>query len=200
MRNIIAAFTAVVVVLGAAVAGVAISSSSGASAQEAPEDTDFISPIQEALEELVTTGTLTQAQADAVAEALEGEIGERGFGRGQRGNGRLETVAEVLGMEVEDLVSALQEGQTIADVAGDDVGAVTDALIAEANDRIDQAVADGRLTAEDAADKKAEVAEKVEAKINGEAGFGGRGFGHGGPRPGPFGPNADLEEEVSTDA
>lgn len=201
MRRIIAAFAAAVVVLGAVVAGVAISTPSGASAQETTDDPSsgiFISPIQEALEELVASGTLSQAQVDAVAEALEGQIGVRGFGRGHHGPGHLDTVAEVLGMEVDDLEAALRDGQTIAEVAGDDVGVVTDALIAEANERIDEAVADGRLTADEAAEKRAEVAEKIEAKVNGEAGFGRRGFG---PRGGPFGPDADADaEEALLDA
>lgn len=197
MRRIIAAFAAAVVVLGAVVTGLAISTPSGASAQETTEEPDsgtFISPIQEALDELITNGTLNQAQADAVAEALESQLGERGPGRGHHGPGHLETVAEVLGMEVDDLKTALQEGQTIAEVAGENVGAVTDALVAEANERIDQAVADGRLTADEAAEKKADVAEKVEAKVNGGVGFGGRGFG---PRGGFDQDNdADAEEAL----
>jgi polyhydroxyalkanoate synthesis regulator phasin len=199
MRRIIAAFAAAVVVLGAVVAGVTISTPSGASAQETTEDPGsgiFVSPIQEALEELVASGTLNQAQVDAITDALESQIGGRDLERGHHGPGHLETVAEVLGMEVDDLKTALQDGQTIAEIAGDDVDAVTDALIAEANERIDQAVADGRLTADEAAEKQAEVAEKVEAKVNGEAG--GRGFG---PRRGPFGPDADTDaEEALLDA
>lgn len=193
MRRIIAAFAAAVVVLGAVVAGVAISTPSRASAQETTEDPSsgiFISPIQEALEELVANGTLNQAQVDAVTDALEDEIGGRALGRGHHGPGHLETGAEVLGMEVEDLKTALQDGQTIAEIAGDNVGTVTDALVAEANERIDQAVADGRLTADEAAEKKAGVAEKVEARVNGEADS--RGFG---PRGGPFGPDADTDAE-----
>ena len=72
---------------------------------------------------LVTAGTLTQAQADAVVKALVaaqpigGGMGG-GPGRGGRGIGHNSAVvAKALGISEADLMTALQSGQTIAQVA-----------------------------------------------------------------------------------
>lgn len=130
------------------------------------------SHIQEVLAPLVAAGTITQAQADAVVDALvaarpqggPGHHGHHGH-HGLRG-AKLETVAEALGITVEELRTELQAGQSIADVAGDQTQAVIDALVAEATARIEQGVADGRLTREEADAKLAEVTEKITELVN----------------------------------
>src|SRR5690606_31442681 len=57
---------------------------------------------------------------------------------GHRGE-RLEVVAAIIGVEVDDLRTALREGQSIADVAeanGVDPDAVVDELVAQATERL----------------------------------------------------------------
>jgi hypothetical protein len=86
-----------------------------------------------------------------------------GHGPGGPRNGRglsdaeLQAVAGVLNMSTDDLSAALQNGQTLqelADAAGMDIQAVKDALATirqtELRDRINQAVADGTITQEKA--------------------------------------------------
>jgi uncharacterized protein YidB (DUF937 family) len=103
----------------------------------------------------------------------------------------LETAADAIGITADDLRTALQDGSTIAEVAAAndvDVQTVIDALVAEATTRIDEAVADGRLDADRAETMKANLEERITARVNGEdagpgEGFGPGGFGHRGEGP-----------------
>ena len=90
---------------------------------------------------------------------------------GERREAVLETSAEAIGVTVEELRTALQDGQTIAEVAAaNDVDAqvVIDALVDAASARIDEAVADGELTAEEGEERKANLDERMTALVNGE--------------------------------
>ena len=184
---------AAVAVASAAMGGVAgsvLSSPTSAIAQEAEITEDEARPdhsvaIQEALSQLVTDGVITQAQADAVTDALVENLPERGPRRGFRRGVQMETVATIIGINVQDLMEALRDGSSVADVAaanGSSAAAVMNALVVEANERIDEAVADGRIPAEDAAEAKADAAERIEAMVNGEFVPRGRGHGPGGDR------------------
>lgn len=96
------------------------------------------------------------------------ERSERGR-RGHKGCNDNETLAEVLGVTVEDLRTARENDQSIADVAvanGVDVQTVIDALVEAKQDRLDAKVADDRLTAEEAADKAADIEEQITDKVN----------------------------------
>jgi predicted trehalose synthase len=78
----------------------------------------------------------------------------------------LDTVAEVLGTDVASVRAALADGGTIADLAGDQTQAVVDALTADANAAIDEAVASGKLPAERAEQAKERVAGAIERFVN----------------------------------
>jgi len=72
-------------------------------------------------------------------------------------------------MSVDDLRTQLKGGKTIAAVAkekGVDVQKVIDAMVAHATQRIDQAVNDGKLTAEQAAQRKQNLVEKITRGVN----------------------------------
>ncbi len=153
--------------------------------------------VADALDQLVASETITRAQADAVAEALEearpkGRLMHRGHGPGPG----LTAAATALGIEVSELRTALQDGDTIAEVAeanNVDVQKVIDAIVAEMNSHLDEAVANGRLTQAQADEMKANAAERATALVNGERPAGGpRGPGRLGGPGGPFGaPEAD---------
>jgi len=105
------------------------------------------------------------------------EQGEEGPCRGGHHRGELlEAAAAAIGIEEDALRDALENDQTIAQVAqANDVDpqTVVDALVADVSARIDQRVADGDLTQEEADEKKAELPEHMTAVVNGEKPEGG---------------------------
>jgi hypothetical protein len=129
--------------------------------------------IKEALKGLVADKTLTQAQADKVAETLSQARAGHPFagpgGPGERrapgwfgpGGGLLgvegpqadAAAAKVLGLSVADLRAALESGSTLADLAkkqGKDVEPLVDALVTVAKQRLAESVKAGRLSQETA--------------------------------------------------
>jgi hypothetical protein len=83
---------------------------------------------------------------------------------GPDGLGGLDAVAESLGLDEGALWDALRDGQSIADVAaeqGVDLQAVQDALVSAATERVDAALADGRIDDDRAAELKAELPDLV---------------------------------------
>ena len=155
--------------------------------------------LAQALAPLVDDGTITQPQADAVIETLHEARPDRGGRRGHLG----EALTEVLGIEADELRTALAEGQTIAEIAeanGVSTDEVIAALVADAQERIDQGVEDGRLTEEEAADKLASATERITAMVNGELEprFGHRHHRHGdGPAGAPAG-SPDEDEPAGS--
>jgi hypothetical protein len=110
---------------------------------------------------------------DSTGESDDEDCGPRihgpgpGFGAGTK----LETIAESLGIEREELLDALQDGQTVAEIAeANDVSTATliDDLVADAEARIDEEVAEGDLDADEAEELKSDVRERITDFVNGE--------------------------------
>jgi hypothetical protein len=100
------------------------------------------------------------------------ERGERGERRGRngRGCGPSEAVAEILGMEQDELRAELEGGATLAEIAeanGVDPDDLVDQLVADATERIDEKVAEGRIDEAEAAEKLADKTERIEDKVYG---------------------------------
>ena len=149
-----------------------------------------------ALDPLVAKGTITQAQEDAILAALQAARpdhgGHDGFGRGHGGPGfgNLDAAAKALGMTADELRTALQGGQSLADVAkakGVDPAKVIDALVAELKAHLDSEVASGEHTQAEADQILAEAKTRITDFVNGKAPAGGPGFGGHGHGPGGFG-------------
>ena len=92
---------------------------------------------QDALAPLVANGTISQSQADAVIAALEAARpeGGPGFGHGFGHGADLEAAATAIGITEDELRTALQSGQSLAEIAqahGVTPQAVIDALVADA--------------------------------------------------------------------
>lgn len=207
MRKTIAAIATAAILLGGFSFALFVQSPEAAVAQEVEsEESETTVPesIEDVLADLVEDGVITEEQATQVAEALRERAGDwRGHRRGLDRGARLETVANVVGVEVEALAEALRDGQTIAEVAdanGSSAQEVIDALVAEMNSKVDQAVEDGKLTSEKADEIRANAPERIESMVNGEfegrRGPGGhhRGFG---PGPGSDPDDADGAAETS---
>lgn len=201
-KTLATAVAAAAVLLAGMGLGAALGTPSGAVAQEESqtEATTVIDRIRQALEGLVGEGVITSEQADTVAETLAEQFPKPGFHFG--GPGPLEVAAEAIGIDRDDLVSQLQEGATIAEVAtanGVQAQAVIDALVDDWNARIDAAVDAGRLSEEQAADLRAGAAERAEALVNGELEVRFGGFWH--RHRGWFGvPDTDETQTEETSA
>ncbi|MBS1837199.1 MAG: hypothetical protein JST64_05825 [Actinobacteria bacterium] len=128
--------------------------------------------LDQSLAALVKDGTLTQAQADAVkAEVVETSDSLRSEQRTRRKERRQameSTAAATLGMSAADLRTELKAGRTLAQVAqekGVDPQKVIDALVAQADKRIDQAVSDGTVDATRAATMKQNAATRIQSLV-----------------------------------
>lgn len=142
--------------------------------------------LGEVLAPLVQDGTITQAQADAVVDTLI-EAGPR-HGRVHLRAAMfpaLDSVAELFGMTAEELRASLADGRTLADLAeseGVDVDEVVAILVAAAEEHLDDKVADGDLTEDEAADRLAEIETRITEFVENGGPAGGHGRGRG-PRP-----------------
>lgn len=104
----------------------------------------------------------------------------------------LDAAAGAIGISTSELVSELREGRTIAQVAEAHdvpVAEVVDAIVGAEQDRLDELVADGRITQEQADALSGDLEERATDLVNGDlAPFPllEPGFGHGVIGPGPF--------------
>ncbi len=119
-------------------------------------------------------------EADDQSRAERREL--RQEARAERRAEKVETLTSVLGVSETDLQAAREAGQSIADIAaaqGVDLQVVIDALVDNAQARIDAKIAAGDIDAERAAEISDSVEERVTARVNGER---PEGRGHrGGP-------------------
>ena len=159
-----------------------------AASQLGVESSELSDALKQALknriDEAVEEGRLTEEQADELKVRVDADdfplLGGLGpFGRGVHGGpglGRfghfelLETAASYLGMTEEALRDALED-KTLAEIAeeqGKTASGLVQQLAATQTKRIDEAVADGRITEEQATDLKAELNERMQELVNGE--------------------------------
>lgn len=141
------------------------------------------------LKPLVDDGTLTQDQADKVVAALQAAAPQGGPGMGGRGGrgmveAHLDTVATVLGITADEVRTAVQGGQTIADLAkanGKTAQDVIDALVAEVEQHFADEVASGEHTQADADARIAEATTRITEFVNNTQAAMAQGHpGHGG--------------------
>ncbi len=114
--------------------------------------------------------------------------GGRGFG--MRGDSMVGVVAEVTGLTEDEVVAALQEGQTFAQVAeaqGVDPAVIVDAFLTERETALEAAVEEGWLTQAQVDERLAEMADHLSEhldeawnpRFSGEGRFSSRPAGRG---------------------
>jgi hypothetical protein len=198
----------------------------GISSQELEDATRAaaVDQVDAALE----NGRITEEQAEELKSRIEsGEMppflgpgmffggprgdGERGFGFGfGPGLGfhfgeKLDAAAEYLGVTDEELREALRGGKSLAEIAeekGKSVDGLKDALLAQAQTRLDEAVADEKLTREQADRILERLREGIDhlVEVEGENRFRFDFRGPGGPGfDGPPLPLPDLEDDGEQD-
>jgi hypothetical protein len=154
----------------------------GQAAQPAPRQQAFLEALSRRL------GIPADRLQQAITEART-EVGLRpgfGQGRGEDGHGfgrgaKASVVAQAIGISVEQLRQELP-GKSLAQVAqahGKNPADVAAALKNPVNQRIDQAVAAGRLTAEQATLRKERSAQRIDQLMNQVVPQGVRGFREG---------------------
>jgi hypothetical protein len=146
-----------------------------------------------------TSSTATTSTTDGTqSSAKDG----RGFGHGgmRMGGPRIaDETATLLGTDVQTVMTELQAGKTLADIAKEKAGwdeqTLLDKLTAAISTKLDEQVTSGKLTQTQADDQKAKLADSLKTAVETKGlpfdGKGGRG-GHGGP--GGFGDPAQLKD------
>ena len=110
--------------------------------------------LADRIDAAVTSGRLTQAEADALKARINSDgFPLLGFGGGRFGHfgffGRIEAAAGYLGLTDAQLRTELENGKSLAQVAqehGKSVDGLVDAMVNTAKSKLDDAVSAGRLT------------------------------------------------------
>ena len=161
--------------------------------------------VSTVLSSLVTKGTITQAQADAITAALTAAAptplasgapsiggmkgdkdGRGGFmgGFGMNTAARQAIITSTLGITAADLQTARQAGKSLATIAGTKTAALITALVNYDSTQIDAAVTAGKLTSAQATTMKANLTTLVTKEVNntGHGPDGGHGMMGGAPK------------------
>ena len=136
------------------------------------------STTKKVLATVTAAGVLTLGGASA-AYAADGSAGSSSSGpaataRANRPHVRAVAIktaftaaADTLGMTPQQLRDAVRTGpQSIASVAGDQTGAVTDAIVSALGAKLDEAVANGTITAERADKARERLPELADRFVN----------------------------------
>jgi hypothetical protein len=167
-------------------------------------DTAVQSAREQVLGQAVEEGWLTEEQAERMRERADAVVGpglykSHGGPRGAMGPGRgrfaggpkkslLAVTAEQLGMTLQELGDELQNGKSVAAVAGErgvDVQTITEAYIGQHTEQLNEAVEDGRITQERADWMLEQMEERLPDMLNNTWEDCAPG-GHPGMRPGGF--------------
>jgi len=154
--------------------------------------------IESRVAEALADGKITQEKADEIlansAERIDrlinrsherGQQGDRGERMERRAEAR-EAMAEFLGLSLDDMKEAYQDGSTLGEIAEDQgisIDDLTTFMTDYANAEIDEALADGTITEERAEQFRENLAERIENRINKEPGHPGQGGDSGNHRP-----------------
>lgn len=134
--------------------------------------------------ELVTAGTITQVQADAIANKFAEKHSAKEANRAANEASKVAhraaveaLVSSTIGLDATTIKNRLAAGETLASIAGVKKDALITALVALETSRIDADVLAGKLTAAQATTLKANLISHVTEHVNA---FDGKGMGHKG--------------------
>lgn len=196
MRKAIGTALAVFMLVGALSAVAFAQEAESDATEDTTSEVGRVSVLDQTLSDLVTEGVITQDQADTISE----RVGTLKLTFRQSRVRHLDTVADVLGMDAAEIRDALTGGSTLADIAGDRTEALIDALVAEHQARLDEAVAQGRIDADEAAEKAAAIEQHVTDIVNGELELDRRGFGRRGHHHGGFGFGGNQADDATAES
>ena len=151
-----------------------------------------VAALEGILSGLVSKGTITQDQANAIkaavlaaAETAKANRPPKALGPNRVAMDAL--ISSTIGIDAATIKSRLKAGETLATIAGLKKDALIAALVAEHTRKIDADVAAGKLTVAQATTLKSELLARVTQEINQVKGMGKHH--HGGPMgaPAPLG-------------
>ena len=121
----------------------------------------------------------TVASAHRVTPASDSRVVRIAPMHDRRNGERLDAVSSLLGITSDELKTELRSGKSLAEIAtekGVDTQKVIDAIVAEMTEKVNEKVAEGRITQDQADTMLANAVERVTAMVNGE--HPARAFGH----------------------
>lgn len=129
--------------------------------------------LKSVLAGLVTKGTITQAQADAITTALTAAHTAReamhdadDVARDAQRTAHEALIAATIGIDAATIKTRLAAGETLGAIAGAKKPALITALVAEATKEIDARVSAGKLTAAQATTIKADLTTRITAQVD----------------------------------
>ncbi|HEY6584356.1 MAG TPA: hypothetical protein VIZ29_05875 [Gaiellaceae bacterium] len=142
--------------------------------------------LKNRVDEAVKSGRLTKAQADRLKQAIDdgdaplfglgprrfhdhGHFGFRGHVHGPFAQG-LKAAADYLGLTRAQLMTELRGGKSLAQVAkahGKTADGLVDALMKQADEKLDQAVKNGRITEAEKTEMLAGLKQRITDLVNG---------------------------------
>jgi hypothetical protein len=128
---------------------------------------------------LVTKGTLTQAQVDAINAALATARAAHVPPVNADRTAMETLITTTLGIDAATLQKRLLAGDSLATIAGAKTSALIAAIVAAETKEIDAAVTAGKLTAAQATTLKTNLTTRVTAMVNATGGPGRGRMGHG---------------------
>jgi 3-hydroxyacyl-CoA dehydrogenase len=167
-KKVIATVTALVVGLTVSATGVASADQRGGKER-----------ISSFLSGLVSNGTITQSQADAITKAAENAAAATKTVMKEKHAAFDAVITSTLGISLDTLTTRLKAGESLATIAGDKKDALIAALITEINKQIDAALAAGKINTTQASAQKAKTTERVTNMVNKVKGIGKKGHGKG---------------------
>lgn len=176
-------------------------------------DSAFTAAMNDAIDQALKDGKITQAQADQLKSRVSGGLsslnGFGPFGRGGffgfggrgffRANIGLAEFAKALGISQQELMSQLQTGKSIADVAkaqNKDINQVKQTVLSDLKAQLDAAVSSGKLTQAQADSIYNRASSGIDALVNQTWPFHGRGFfWKNGPKPPVARPTPQVQSQ-----
>lgn len=123
--------------------------------------------------------------SDTTAVEQDSDRAERRAARQERRAEKRAAIAEILGLSEEELSEARESGQSLSEIAGDNIDELVTFFVDSVTERVDAAVENGRISEEEAAEKLEDIEERITTRIENADGEreGRRGFrGHRGER------------------
>ena len=151
---------------GAVIATTAIALSVSATSVASADNGKGREKLGSALSGLVSNGTITQSQADAINKSLADARTANKVVMDKNHAAKLAVITSTLGITEEALKTRMKAGDSLATIAGANKDALIAALVASKTKEINDAQTAGKITADQATKMKANLTTRVTEMVN----------------------------------